>query len=156
MVYYITDCGCEVDESGLKRFNYVGKNGKRTYRMACKEHEGFVVSRRTYCSICDDPEPMEFGLRGQCSDKCPEHTANTHRARMRATKRSQGNPTFGAIDKYPRIDKYIPEASVWAFNACYGKGITGTKDDIEKTQEWSDYFLRAMDRILSLKGLRVL
>ena len=161
MVYYITDCGdygCEVEKSGLKRFNYVSERGTKTSKLVCKEHGGVIINRKTRCGVCN--KPVIVGLRGNCADKCEEHTVEAQRKRMREIKRIEGNPYQSnkvyPIDNYPRIDKYIPEASVWAFNACYGKGIIGTKDDIEKTQEWSDYFLRAMDRILSQKGLRVL
>jgi hypothetical protein len=157
-VYYITKCGCEVDKSGLKKVRYVGENGKGINRMGCKRHGDFVESRKTYCSVCG--EPMTFGLRGQCSDKCPEHSADAHREAMRDIKRIEGNPyqsnKIYPITAYPRTDKYIPEASLYAHQICYDRGITGQKHEVEKTREWSDFFINEMNRILHDRGLRVL
>ena len=103
---------------------------------------------------------MTFGLRGQCSDKCPEHSADAHREVMRNIKRIEGHPwrneKIYPIDSYPRTDKYIPEACLHAHQKCYDRGMTGQKYEVEKTQEWSDFFINEMNRILHDRGLRVL
>lgn len=158
MILYITECGCEVQKDGLKQVQHMGEGGGLVIRLGCKKHKGIVLHRKTYCVVCG--VEIISGLRGLCAIKCPEHTITGHRENMRNIKRIEGNPWHDGptypIDKHPRIDKYIPEASLHAHQKCYDRGIIGQKHDVEKTTEWSDFFVCMMNEILHKRGLRVL
>jgi len=68
------------------------------------------------------------------------------------SKNGQFRKTSGTgkepIDHYPMIDQYIPDAVLIANDKFNPK-----KEQINK---WNQYFMSAMDEILSKKGFRVL
>jgi len=53
------------------------------------------------------------------------------------------------VDKYPRIDKYIPDAEIEASSKF-------DKTNAEQRDDWDQAFLNAMNIMLSKAGLRVL
>ena len=67
-IYYVTECGCRLEQEDLIRIVIYTKRGNRNLVSACPIHKKRLTKRTTKCIDCG--EEYDFGLSGPCGGRC--------------------------------------------------------------------------------------